>query len=66
MERAYAVDKVFSTVIPSLQHGNDGLIYTCVTTPYTAGTDTNMCAPSTPLAFSPARAASSDGCVRTA
>lgn len=45
MERAYAVDKVFNVIIPALQHGNDGLIYTCVTTPYSPGTDENMCAP---------------------
>lgn len=39
---SYHVEKVFSVDIPALQHGNDGLIYTCVNTPYTPGTDTNM------------------------
>jgi mRNA guanylyltransferase len=39
---SYHVEKVFNVDIPALQHGNDGLIYTCVSTPYTPGTDTNM------------------------
>ncbi|KAF8969639.1 mRNA capping enzyme, catalytic domain-containing protein [Flammula alnicola] len=39
---SYHVEKVFSIDIPALQHGNDGLIYTCVSTPYTPGTDTNI------------------------
>lgn len=39
---SYHVEKVFAEDIPALQHGNDGLIYTCATTPYTPGTDTNM------------------------
>jgi hypothetical protein len=42
MSRAYAVDKVFNVDIPALHHGNDGLVYTCVTTPYTPATDENM------------------------
>jgi hypothetical protein len=42
MGRAYAVDEIFSVVIPTLQHGNDGLIFTRVNTPYTPGTDENM------------------------
>jgi len=40
---SYYVEKVFNVDIPALQHENDGLIYTCVNTPYTPGTDTNMC-----------------------
>lgn len=40
---SYHVDDVFDKDIPALQHGNDGLIYTCVNTPYVAGTDPNMC-----------------------
>jgi mRNA guanylyltransferase len=40
---SYHVEKVFAIDIPSLRHGNDGLIYTCVGTPYTPGTDPNMC-----------------------
>ncbi|THH13869.1 hypothetical protein EW146_g6409 [Bondarzewia mesenterica] len=39
---SYAVDKVFAVDIPNLQHGNDGLIYTSVNTPYVPGTDTNI------------------------
>lgn len=39
---SYHVEKVFNVDIPALQHGNDGLIYTCVNAPYTAGTDKNM------------------------
>jgi mRNA guanylyltransferase len=43
MERAYAIDKVFTVDVPALEHGHDGLIFTCVRTPYQFGTDTNMC-----------------------
>lgn len=39
---SYGVEEVFQVVIPTLHHGNDGLIYTCVETPYTSGTDPNM------------------------
>jgi mRNA guanylyltransferase len=39
---SYGVEEVFQVVIPALHHGNDGLIYTCVETPYTSGTDPNM------------------------
>lgn len=39
---SYHVENVFTVDIPNLQHGNDGLIYTCVNTPYTPGTDRNM------------------------
>lgn len=39
---SYHVEKVFAVDIPALQHENDGLIYTCVSTPYTPGTDPNM------------------------
>jgi hypothetical protein len=38
---SYSIDKVFSD-ITSLQHGNDGLIYTSVSTPYIPGTDRNL------------------------
>lgn len=43
MNLAYGIEKVFNEDIPNLQHGNDGLIYTCLHTPYTVGTDQNMC-----------------------
>lgn len=39
---SYHVEDVFNIDIPALQHGNDGLIYTCVNTPYAPGTDKNM------------------------
>lgn len=39
---SYGVEEVFQVVIPALHHGNDGLIYTCVETPYTPGTDPNI------------------------
>jgi mRNA guanylyltransferase len=39
---SYHIKEVFSVDIPALQHGHDGLIYTCVNTPYTPGTDNNM------------------------
>jgi mRNA guanylyltransferase len=39
---SYSVEKVFQHDIPALHHGNDGLIYTCVSTPYIPGTDRNM------------------------
>lgn len=38
---SYSIDKVFLD-IPNLQHGNDGLIYTSVSTKYVPGTDRNM------------------------
>ena len=43
MRLSYHAEEVFAVDIPALQHGNDGLIYTCVGTPYTPGTDKNMC-----------------------
>ncbi|KAI0093972.1 mRNA capping enzyme, catalytic domain-containing protein [Irpex rosettiformis] len=42
VQASYNVDQVFERDIPNLQHGNDGLIYTCVNTPYTSGTDPNI------------------------
>lgn len=39
---SYHAEKVFTVDIPALHHGNDGLIYTCVNTPYVSGTDLNM------------------------
>ncbi|KAJ7273290.1 mRNA capping enzyme, catalytic domain-containing protein [Mycena rebaudengoi] len=38
---SYRAEQVFAD-IPNLQHGNDGLIYTCVNTPYAPGTDPNI------------------------
>lgn len=39
---SYHVEKVFNVDIPKLQHENDGLIYTCVNSPYSPGTDPNI------------------------
>ncbi|KAJ7709742.1 mRNA capping enzyme, catalytic domain-containing protein [Mycena rosella] len=38
---SYHAEQVFAE-LPTLQHGNDGLIYTCVNTPYKPGTDDNI------------------------
>ncbi|RGP80618.1 mrna guanylyltransferase [Fusarium longipes] len=39
---AYAIDMMFRDILPNLKHGNDGLIFTCRTTPYKHGTDTHI------------------------
>ncbi|KAI6036526.1 mRNA capping enzyme [Pisolithus microcarpus] len=39
---SYGIEDVFRIQIPALQHGNDGLIYTCTETPYVPGTDPNI------------------------
>ena len=41
-ELGYGIEKVFKEVLPSLPHGNDGLIFTCRTTPYHHGTDEHI------------------------
>ncbi|KAK4541303.1 hypothetical protein LTR36_008061 [Oleoguttula mirabilis] len=38
----YGAEMMFKDVMPRLPHGNDGLIFTCVTTPYTSGTDRHI------------------------
>ncbi|KAF7305060.1 mRNA-capping enzyme subunit alpha [Mycena kentingensis (nom. inval.)] len=38
---SYHAEQVFADM-PNLQHGSDGLIYTCVNAPYTPGTDQNI------------------------
>ena len=48
---SYHVEEVFNIDIPNLQHGNDGLIYTSVNTPYLPGTDKNMCVCSRALSY---------------
>lgn len=42
MELSYYVEKVLKEDIPRLQHGADGLIYTCVDSPYVVGTDPKL------------------------
>ena len=42
MELSYHVEKVIKEDIPKLQHGNDGLIYTCAESGYVVGTDQRM------------------------
>lgn len=39
---AYGIDMMFKQVLPSLMHGNDGLIFTCRNTPYKHGTDPHI------------------------
>ncbi|CAH7676405.1 mRNA guanylyltransferase [Phakopsora pachyrhizi] len=39
MELAYGIDKVLNQDLPKLTHGNDGLIFTSATSPYSIGTD---------------------------
>ncbi|KAF1941919.1 mRNA capping enzyme, alpha subunit [Clathrospora elynae] len=39
---AYKLEDMFSNVLPSLRHGNDGLIFTCKATPYQFGTDRHI------------------------
>lgn len=42
MSLSYGIEKIFNEDIPNLQHGNDGLIYTCLQSPYVVGTDPKM------------------------
>lgn len=42
MELSYAIEWMFEGILPKLPHGNDGLIFTCRTSPYKFGTDENM------------------------
>ena len=42
MEMAYGTEKMFKETLPKLPHGNDGLIFTCRTTPYQSGTDQHI------------------------
>ncbi|KAF3093392.1 Dcp1p-Dcp2p decapping enzyme complex alpha subunit [Orbilia oligospora] len=39
MEFSYALPKMFDQVLPNLEHGNDGLIFTAVNADYRFGTD---------------------------
>jgi mRNA guanylyltransferase len=42
MQFSYAIEMMFRQILPSLPHGNDGLIFTCRMTDYKAGTDPNI------------------------
>jgi mRNA guanylyltransferase len=42
MEVSYGTEMMFKSVLPNLPHGNDGLIFTCVKTPYKPGTDQHI------------------------
>ena len=42
MEMGYGTEKMFKETLPKLPHGNDGLIFTCRTTPYQCGTDQHI------------------------
>jgi mRNA guanylyltransferase len=42
MQFSYACELMFRQVLPSLPHGNDGLIFTCRTTEYQHGTDQHI------------------------
>lgn len=41
-ELAYHIKQVLDVHVPKLQHGHDGLIFTCAESPYVAGTDEKM------------------------
>ncbi|KAL8681568.1 MAG: hypothetical protein Q9186_002308 [Xanthomendoza sp. 1 TL-2023] len=42
MELGYGIEAMFRNHLPNLPHGNDGLIFTCVDTPYQCGTDPHI------------------------
>ncbi|KHJ33992.1 putative mrna capping enzyme [Erysiphe necator] len=42
MQFSYGMETMFKHVLPSLPHGNDGLIFTCRTSEYKFGTDHNI------------------------
>ncbi|KAG5914855.1 mRNA-capping enzyme subunit alpha [Claviceps sorghi] len=39
---AYGIEMMFKQILPSLRHGNDGLIFTCRNTAYRHGTDPHI------------------------
>ncbi|KAK3357690.1 mRNA capping enzyme alpha subunit-like protein [Lasiosphaeria hispida] len=42
MQYSYGIEMMFREVLPSLKHQNDGLIFTCRTSPYQFGTDQHI------------------------
>jgi mRNA guanylyltransferase len=42
MQFAYATEMMFRSILPTLPHGNDGLIFTCRNTDYKHGTDPHI------------------------
>ena len=42
MDKPYALRELFVEKLPNLPHGNDGLVFTCVNTPYVSGTDRHI------------------------
>ncbi|CAG8960369.1 hypothetical protein HYFRA_00012444 [Hymenoscyphus fraxineus] len=42
MQLSYAIEFMFTKVLPELPHGNDGLIFTCRTSEYKHGTDQHI------------------------
>jgi mRNA guanylyltransferase len=42
MQFSYAVEMMFRQILPSLPHGNDGLIFTCRSSEYKHGTDQHI------------------------
>jgi mRNA guanylyltransferase len=42
MQLSYGISMMFTDILPKLPHGNDGLIFTCVTSEYKHGTDPHI------------------------
>ncbi|KAE9967237.1 hypothetical protein BLS_006510 [Venturia inaequalis] len=42
MDKPYALEAMFNEKLPTLPHGNDGLVFTCKGTPYVNGTDQHI------------------------
>lgn len=43
MDLAYGIEAVIRDKFPTLQHDNDGLIFTCLNSGYVHGSDPHMC-----------------------
>lgn len=42
MEKAYGIEMMFRDILPKLLHANDGLIFTCRSSPYVVGTNKHI------------------------